>query len=87
VPIKYSPTEAALLELLPANGDHITMKELTEKHYQKQKKPVPWNGQIAVANSVRNLAAKAMRNRERFRVRRSKKIGPHGIEAWIEKLR
>ena len=82
--MKYSPTESALLEILPSNGDRITVKELAEKYYKKKKRAMPFHGRIFIANSVRSLSEKVKRNREKFRVKRTPKIGPHGIEVWIE---
>lgn len=82
--IKYSPTETALLELLPSNGDRISIKDLAEKFYKKKKQAMPYHGRIHIANSLRSLSEKAKRNREKFKIKRTQKIGPHSIEVWIE---
>lgn len=82
--IKYSPTEAALLKLLPANGDRITTKELAEKFYKKQKRDMPFHGRVYIANAMRSLAMKASKNREKFKLKRTPKAGPHEIHFWIE---
>ena len=80
--IKYSPTEVALLGLLPANGDRITVRELAEKFYKKRKRDMPFHGEIYIANSMRSLAVKASKNREKFKLKRTVKSRP--IHFWIE---
>ena len=80
--VKYSPTEARLLKLLPHNGQRITTKQLTAKFYRNRDMPV--HGQIYIANSLRMLANKIAQNREKFKLKRTPKIGPHDVEFWIE---
>lgn len=80
--IKYSPTEAALLKLLPASGAKITVKELAEKYYRN--KTMPFHGQIYIANAMRTLIIKTSKNRENFRLKRTPKAGPNEVHYWRE---
>lgn len=80
--MKYSPTESALLKLLPANGDRITVKALAEKYYRN--KTMPFHGQIYIANAMRNLLIKTGKNREKFRLKRTPKAGPNEVHYWRE---
>jgi hypothetical protein len=84
VAIKYSPTEAARLKLLPVNGDRITVKALADKYYKQQTRPMPFHGQVFIANAMRALAVKSTRNREKYRVKRTPKAGPNEVHYWRE---
>jgi hypothetical protein len=78
---RYSKTEKALFNLLLPVGQRVDSKTLAKKHYGRR---IPINGQVAVVGAVRGLAAKAVRNREWFRVKSTKRRGPYPIEFWVE---
>ncbi len=87
--IKYSPAETVLLTLLPKGGERITVKELAEKYYKKQKREMPFHGTVFIANALRNLKRKMIKNREKTKLKSAHKEGPpkvgrQEVEFWRE---
>ena len=80
---EYSPTEEALLKLLPTGDKRITIKELAERFYQMRKakelgerhnkfakRRTPFNSRIYIDSSMRTLIKKTKANRD-HRIMRS----------------
>lgn len=82
MPIKYSPTEERLLKLIPRFGEKITTKALAKRFYRNRE--MPEHGQIYIANAMRSLGRKLVRNREKFKLMRTPQSGPREIQFWRE---
>jgi hypothetical protein len=80
VTYKYSPTEERLLQLLPRSGQRVTTKTLVERYYKDRKKP--FHGYVYIGNAMRSLTVKVTKNREPFKLKRTK--GERPIQYWIE---
>lgn len=79
-----SPSEEAILRLIPQDGRRITTKELVGRRYRNRPDERPANAQVVVSGVVRSLIKKAHGNRAMPRLRRSRRMGPRPIEVWIE---
>ena len=77
---KYSPTEERLLQLLPRGGQPVTTRTLVDRFYKDRKKP--FHGYVYIGNAMRTLTRKVSRNREPFKLKRTK--GERPIQYWIE---
>ena len=89
---KYSPTEEALLKMLPTGDKRITVQELAERFYQLRqakklgerhqryaKRKKPFNSRIYINSSMRTLMTKTKANRD-VKIMRSN-VTPY--EYWI----
>lgn len=82
--VHLSPSEEAILRLIPRDGRPITTKELVKRRYRNCPEARPTNAQVVVSGVVRSLLKKASRNRSMPRLKRSRRMGPRPIEVWIE---
>jgi len=77
----YSVLEQRLLSLLLGRREPIDTLDLIEEFYGKGSRMAnPRQSVIALVNA---LQRKAKRNKEPFKVLKSKRDGPHPIEFWI----
>lgn len=81
--VRYSPSEKALFEFIPKNGQPIGTDELAKAFYKGKR--APFNSQNVVTGFLRKLEMKVKANKEAFRLRRSQRAGPHCTEVWIER--
>jgi len=79
----YSAGELMLLGFLPPDGSEIPSTVLAAMKTQKTRRPAHFQ-RNAVTVTMRNLMAKVRRNRESFRVRKSKRAGPRPARYWLE---
>jgi hypothetical protein len=80
----YSKGERSLFSLLPADGTSITSHELVRR---RQKREENWRIDYpgnTVSTLMRSLIRKVARNKEPFKLRKSKQRGPYPTEYWIE---
>jgi hypothetical protein len=80
VTIKYSPTEERLLELIPRDGQQVDTHVLVDQFYKNRKKP--FHAYVYIGNAMRTLVKKVNRNRESFKLKRTKNERP--VQYWIE---
>ena len=81
---RLSPSEKAILTLIPKTGVRVSTKVLTARHYGRHP---PFHARIVVAGVVRALVKKSKMISLGGRVRSTKRSGPHPIEVWWEKGR
>jgi hypothetical protein len=79
-----SPSEEAILRLIPRDGRRVTTKDLVRRRYRGCPDEEPSNSQVVVSGVVRSLVKKAKGNRSLPRLRSSRRMGPRPIEVWIE---
>lgn len=80
--IAYTPNEDRLLTILEIDKETDT-RTIASKLYGRSPPRYAQNSVVSVLN---NLTRKVRRNRERFRIRKSRRAGPHPIKFWIETL-
>lgn len=80
--VKYSPTESELLKMLPRAPGTITVSEMAQRYYKQRKKDKPLHANIFIANSLRTLERKMVKNRERPKLQRSPRAGQKEVEFW-----
>ena len=73
--IRYSPAERRLFELMAKSRNAVSSKALAQKLH----------GRAIVVGTANSLIEKSRRNREPFRIQKTKRCGPHPIEYWVEK--
>jgi hypothetical protein len=79
---RYTPNEARLIEILK-RGRRMSSKEIIRLHYHRRRRPrFARQSVVCVLNS---LVAKVSRNREDFKILKSRRNGPHPIEYWISR--
>jgi hypothetical protein len=76
---RYSDLERRVFALLKKKAK--TSAELADTLYPEQK-----NGRPTVICACRSLAYKLSKNKEPFRLKSSKRNGPHPVKFWIEEL-
>lgn len=80
--VGYSPQERALFALLREEPrDSETISKL---YYNGS---MPYHGRRIVSTTLRELVHKVERNRESFRIIRSKRSGPIPMSFWLEAKR
>jgi hypothetical protein len=83
--IKYSNSEQKILDLIPRDGTPISTEELAVRRYEGEK--VPFNSRGIVLATLSQLMRKVDHNRENFRIRKGRRMGPIPLEIWVEKRR
>jgi hypothetical protein len=83
--MKYSNSEQKLLNLIPTDGTPISTEELAIKRYEGEK--VPFNSRGIVLATLSQLMRKVDHNKENFRIRKGRRMGPIPSEIWVEKRR
>lgn len=78
---RYSKGERRAFDTL--SGIKRDTNALTTDFYIGRRKP--GHGRIIVIGTLKGLAVKLKKNKEPFRVMRSKQNGPWPIEFWLEK--
>lgn len=76
---KYSPLEKNLFERLPEFPLSANSSDLAKA--TRRRGP---NARTIVVGAMRSLAAKAIRNREPWRIKNSLRRGPHAMSFWVE---
>lgn len=80
---RYSPNEIDLINLLSAQrGQRVNSLTIVSLHYQRRRRPA--HAQRSVVSVLNSLAKKVRRNREDFRIGKTKRCGPYPIEYWME---
>ena len=78
--VRYSPTEERLLEILRKNkGRVFDSIQLHDLFYAKTDER-SWHSQQQIMSAMRSLISKTSHNKEKFRIERSERRGPHPIE-------
>lgn len=81
--VRYSPLERQAFAMLPqmkqAMSSPVDSLQLAGRLFGKK-----INGRQMALGLVTSLQTKAQRNREPFRIRKSKRNGPWPIEFWVE---
>jgi hypothetical protein len=81
--VSYSEAEVDILNLLSSGRDNArSTTELVELRYGTD---APFHALSIVRTTIASLSRKADRNKESWRVVKSKRQGPHPISYWIEK--
>ena len=80
----YTKNERVLLGILPSGGVKVSTTELTKTWRQATRKRIRFP-QNSVSGAMRNLIKKVARNHEDFRIKRTRQMGPHAVEYWVEK--
>jgi hypothetical protein len=83
--ISYSPQERRALAALPPTGAKVTTSDLARAIYDGG--TPPFHAAASVTSVLRTLIRKVEANREDFRIRKSKRIGPSEIQYWRESAR
>jgi hypothetical protein len=83
--LKYSNSEQKLLDLIPRDGTPISTEELADKRYEGEK--VPFNSRGIVLATLSQLIRKVDHNKENFKIRKGRRMGPIPLEIWVEKRR
>jgi hypothetical protein len=83
--MKYSNSEQKLLDLIPTDGTPISTEELAVKRYEGEK--VPFNSRGIVLATLSQLIRKVDHNKENFKIRKGRRMGPIPSEIWVEKRR
>ena len=81
--IKFSPLESELIELIPHKPERIDTNALIKRYYPKDP---PLNARAIVVDRLRGIAEKAERGNMDWRLRKSKRAGPHPQQFWIESV-
>lgn len=79
---RYSDREIRVFAQLPKDGSPIESSEIAKKYYNGK---LPPHGQASIIGALSALTAKVIRNKEPFRIMKSKRSGPWPIKFWIEK--
>jgi hypothetical protein len=79
--INYTTGEREFFKLIPRSGK-ITSAEIAEKKWPKG--TMPFHGRKSVIGAMTNLIEKTNRNKEPFRILKTKRRGPHPMEFWLE---
>lgn len=80
---KYSQNQARLMKVLKEfGGNPADSKSIVELHYNGRERPK--TAQNAVVSVLNSLIPKVRRNKERFRIRKTYRRGPHPIQYWIQ---
>ena len=79
--VKYSPIEQKVFAVL--SRKQKTSTDITAAIYPKRDRP--YYARQTVVGALDKLTKKALKNRESFKVMKSKRKGPHPIHFWIEK--
>jgi hypothetical protein len=82
---KYSNSEQKLLDLIPTDGTPISTEELADKRYEGEE--VPFNSRGIVLATLSQLIRKVDHNKENFKIRKGRRMGPIPLEIWVEKRR
>ncbi len=80
--MKYSPLEEKLLALIPADGSSISSRRLIELFYGDEE---PFNARAITIARITGLQRK-VELMESWRLRKSKRRGPHPVEVWRERV-
>jgi hypothetical protein len=83
--MKYSSSEQKLLDLIPTDGTSISTEELADKRYEGEE--VPFNSRGIVLATLSQLIRKVDHNKENFKIRKGRRMGPIPTEIWVEKRR
>lgn len=76
-PVKYSPQESKLLDLL-AHGNITTSDELAEQLYDGEQ--APYHARSSVTSILRTLIDKIDHNKEPFIISKTRPSGPHATQ-------
>jgi hypothetical protein len=82
--IEYSDSERKLLRMLrkrPQTSTELTRKFFTDRRLR------PYHAQQIIVGLAAALIEKTHRNKEKKRVRKSERQGPHPISYWVEDVR
>jgi hypothetical protein len=77
--IRYSPAERKLFGLL--STQQVTSKALAHRLHGTR----ALNGRATVISAAKSLIRKSQRNREPFRICKTKRAGPHPVAYWLER--
>lgn len=80
--VRYSDGEKRLFALIPKNGRRITTRALASSLHKKAR-----NGRIRVVGTLSKLMIKTRDNKEPFKIRRDKRLGPYPVGVWLERLK
>ena len=83
---KYTPNEQKLLALLEELGGTPTDSSIiVKRHFARRK--APRFARQSVVSVLNALVIKVQRNRETFRIHKTKRSGPHPIKYWLGEKR
>ena len=79
--VPYSKGEMRLFKMMPKDGTRVTTQDLVGRK--------SWGGIEFPRNSlnvtINSLREKVAKNKEAFKIMKTKQRGPHPIEYWIER--
>jgi hypothetical protein len=82
VKYRYSEKEKQMFEFLSKKP--IDSATLVQAFYAKHRGNKPVNAAVALNGTMRSLMNKVEMNKEKFRIHKSDRRGPHPVEYWIE---
>jgi hypothetical protein len=81
---RYTIRQREVFKLLPQNGRRIDTISLADQFFRRSKYRKPIHRRISVLGLVNSLSEKVRRNKEPFRIRKTKRRGPHPVHVWVE---